>query len=256
MKIVIAAATAALLIASGNAHAAFSWGLKSFEISGSETFYDDFEDGSLAVPPTSQIFLAGNVATETGGQLLFTDADGWLPHPDVPGLGYDVIQVGNLPDFDPPFIVDGQALVHGSFDADIEGLIASPESSGYWIQVFNNPGTDGAFLFALSDGLGNAGVLFTDENYTIISGQPLLPGIDTLDLFLQVDTEADQITAWFAADGTLTVLPGSTGLVGGAVALAGGSGPVVVPLPPAVVLMLPAVAGVALASRRPARTGE
>ncbi|MDJ0868942.1 MAG: hypothetical protein QNK03_22730 [Myxococcota bacterium] len=58
----------------------FDIALDWLEVTGNQTFFDDFEDGLRDAPPTSLVVDAGTTASEANGLLHLRDADGYVIH--------------------------------------------------------------------------------------------------------------------------------------------------------------------------------
>ena len=195
-----------ILFVQQNALAAFEFELDSLEVSGAVTFFDEFEDDLRDSSPTSLLVdWLGNVS-ETGGSLVFSDADGaGVPGGEPPGTLNDTVFLNSfIPD-------DGiETTLTGSFVPHLGDIMSMPLGTGYGIQ-FNNaccgsPIFNQATLGVFSDGLGNAVIgLLGNENMIIESA---IVGSATGNIFLSltVDPSTDIIMGSYSLDGGTTFM--------------------------------------------------
>ena len=189
-----------VLFVSLDANAAtFSWQLDSLEASGDVTFSDDFSDGILNIFPTSQLSVFLGTVTESGGSLQFSDSDGaGLSSIPRPGTLRDTVLLNSIiPD-------NGLGTTWtGSFIPNLSSIEALPSYSGYGIQI-NNAGNSNfsqATLSVVSDGAGNAGVIFFDSSFQVIDGAFISGTTGNIVLSLYADPINDLISSSYSTDG-------------------------------------------------------
>jgi hypothetical protein len=104
---IAAVVVAALTLASAPVVAVgFDYAMDELRITGNLEFFDDFEDGSRATPPTSAFEdFRTTVSIEEGGFLILNSDNGYYPRPD---LGQDLDWVEGAVDLTTP-IVDGES---------------------------------------------------------------------------------------------------------------------------------------------------
>lgn len=179
--------------------AAFSWQLDSLEANGDVSFYDDFGDGTLSLPPTSQLSVFLGMVTESGGALQFTDADGTgVSSNPFPGTFRDTVLLNSsIPD-------NGSGTTwNGVFIPNLTAMASLPLGSGYGIQI-NNAGNfdfEQATLSVVSDGIGNTGIGLYNSLNQLVEGVYINSTLGNIVLSLNATPASNLITASYSIDG-------------------------------------------------------
>ena len=241
---------------SAPAQAAFTWKLDTLEASGDITFSDDFDDGLLNVPPTSNLAVFLGTVAEAGSNLIFSDSDGTgvdvLP---VPGTMRDTVNLTtSIPD-------DGAGTTWtGSFVPELGAIVGLPNGSGYGLQL-NNASVLAEETFAqatiavISDGAGNALVGLFDETLVAIDSA-IIGGVSgNIVLSLIADPSNDVVSGAYSLDGgnNFTAMAGTVTIPGTLTAWAFGQ---MTPVPLPAVWPLFAVSLVVLAIRKESLWGQ
>lgn len=189
---------------------AVEFALDRFTLSGTVSFDDEFDDGSLNLPPTSGMPDQVGTTTEAGGFRLFTETDGASIVPVMGGsIAVDTATVTNA-----AIMSGGSALtsIEGVWRADLppgDPLVQS--SYGIGLDDPSASDIETIFLIVRSDG-ASVFIDFTDRFF--FAGRETLSlatfaAATSVVLGLDLDHTTGLVTPRYSLDGGATFVQGS-----------------------------------------------